>query len=45
MYVRGLQYLGKVPEDLFRELTKTMDKKELTTYWYWDASADEAIYA
>ena len=45
MYVRGLQYLGKVPDDLLLELAKAMDQKKTTTYWYWDASADQAIYA
>ncbi len=45
MYVRGLQYLGQVPEDLFGELRTAMDKDVSTTYWYWDTSADLSIYA
>jgi uncharacterized protein YfaS (alpha-2-macroglobulin family) len=45
MYVRGLQYLGKVPDDLLLELAKSMEEKKTTTYWYWDASADLSIYA
>lgn len=45
MYVRGLQYLGKVGEPLFAELTRSMAQNNSSAYWYWDESADQAIYA
>jgi alpha-2-macroglobulin len=45
MYAYGLQYLGKIPDELLWELARVMAQKDPTTYWYWDASADQAIYA
>jgi hypothetical protein len=46
MYALGLQYMDKLEDTQMRELASIMvDKDPLGTYWYWDKSADDAIYA
>jgi hypothetical protein len=46
MYSLGLQYLGKLQDGQLADLTKVMmDKNNTNSYWYWDMSADKAIYA
>jgi hypothetical protein len=46
MYASGLQYLDKLQDAQMGELAGIMsDKTSSGTYWYWDKSADDAIYA
>ncbi len=46
MYAVWLQSLGKLPEADYQKIVTLMESWDDTSnYWYWDASADRAIYA
>ncbi len=45
MYHIGLSYLRKLDDTEKKNLEIRMNSRESETYWYWDNSADRAIYA
>ncbi|MBC7503547.1 hypothetical protein H7169_01120 [Candidatus Gracilibacteria bacterium] len=45
MYSLGLLYMGRFDETAKKNLEAQMNSRKTESYWYWDDTADRAIYA
>jgi hypothetical protein len=45
MYTLGLSYLGDLDTKTRSTLQSQMNSRNSSSYWYWDDTADQAIYA
>ncbi len=45
MYQVGVGYLGKISDADMKNLEIRMNSRSSESYWYWDDTADQAIYA
>lgn len=45
MYSVGLASLGQLDAKIKQNLKSRMSSRNSETYWYWDDTADQAIYA